>query len=160
MILNSDEAKISDPALKSLVIDKENCLRSTVITALGGTVERHNSLCCMVCNPSAFTDGERLDIVQVGRAPPRKKRRVAVRRVDKTTTEDLQARLEAERAKFILENPYLCILGPQLVCPDGTIANICSNAKFISVISDMDCFHLRYQLQERFLNVVLAVVNS
>lgn len=39
MILNSDEDKIDDPKLKSLVTDKENCLRATMITALGGTVE-------------------------------------------------------------------------------------------------------------------------
>lgn len=162
MILNSDEAKIVDPALKSLVTDKENCLRVTLITAVGGTVEQQSqsSLCCMVCNPLAFTGGERLDICQVGRMPPRKKRRVAIRRVTAATTERLKAQLEAERSLYISENPHLCILGSQLVCPDSTIEAICSSAKFISVVSDMNNFGLRCELQARFFAVVLDVIYS
>lgn len=114
----------------------------------------------MVCNPSGYTDGGRLDVMQVGRTPPRKKRRVAVHRVNVATMEALKAQLEAERDKYIADNPCLNILGCQLVCPDSSIMTICSSAKFISVISDMDCFYLRQELKERFFNVVLAVVNT
>ena len=80
-ILNSYEAKIKEPTLKCLVTDTKNCLRTTLIDAVGGGVDQHNSNCCMVCNPVAYTDSEGLGILQVGRAPPRKKRRVAVRKV-------------------------------------------------------------------------------
>ena len=158
LILNTDETKIEDAALKALVTNKENCMRTTLISAVGGSVQSVSCpRCCAVCNPAAFADG---DIVAPGKAPPRKKRRVAVRKVDKATTDSLKIRLEATRAKFVVDNPYLCIVGCQLVCPDSTIESICSSAKFISVRSDMDCFGLRNELKDKFLNVVLEVVNS
>ena len=58
------------------------------------------------------------------------------------------------------ENQSLFILGPQVVCPDSIILNICSIAKFISVISDINSFCIRQELRERFFNVLLATVNS
>ena len=105
MILNSDENKIADTTLQSLFTDKENCMRTTIITALGGTVEPLSSLCCMVCDPSGDTDGGRLDVLQVGGTPPRKKRRVAMRKVDEATMEHVRIGLKTERAKFIAEIP-------------------------------------------------------
>lgn len=121
MVVNTDEAKIEDPTLKSLCTDKENCFRATLIAALGGTVQQSSTLCCVTCNPLAFTNGERLDVMQVGKTPPRKKRRVAVRNVDKSTIETLKVQLKAEREKYMSENPSLHILGNQFVCPDSVI---------------------------------------
>ena len=160
MLLTGDETKIKDPSLKSLCTDKENCFRAAMITSIGGAVEQQNPLCCMVCNPSEFTDGGRLDVMQVGRTPPRKRRRVALRRVTEATTEAVRMQLQAERAKYITEHPSLGIIGAQLVFPDNVISNICSSLKFITVRSDMDAFCLRQELKDRFLNVLLAVVNS
>lgn len=88
-----------------------------MIKSLGGTVQQR-SLCCMVCNPSAFSDGGRLSILQVGKAPPRKRRRVAVRQTNKSVLETVESQLKAERAKYIREHPTLDILGEKLVCPD------------------------------------------
>lgn len=129
-----------------------------MIKSLGGTVQQ-STLCCMVCNPSAFSDGERLSILQVGKAPPRKKRRVAVRRVDKSLLETVMSRLKEERANYIKEHPTLAILGVQLVCPDSVISSICSSVKFISIASDMDLFCLRQELKQRFFDVIIAIVN-
>lgn len=160
LLVIGDDTKIKDATLKSLCTDRENCFRAAIITSIGGTVEQQNTLCCMVCNPSAFTDGGRLDVMQVGSTPPRKRRRVAVRRVTETTTQAVRMQLKAERTKYITEHPSLAVLGAQFLCPDSVIDNICSSLKFIAVPSDMDVFCLRRELKDRFFNVLLAVVNS
>ena len=80
MIITGDEEKIGNAALKALFTEKENCFRASMMTGLGGNVEQQNALCCSVCNPSG-PSGDDTDILQVGRAPPRKKRRVAVRKL-------------------------------------------------------------------------------
>ena len=127
--------------------------------AVGGSIEQRSSLCCMVCDPTAFSDGGRLDVLKVG-TTPRKKRRVAIRRVTVSTTEAVKIQLKAARANYIEEHPSLAILGAQLVYPDSVISNISSSVKFISVLSDMDAFCLRQELKEKFFNVLLAVVNN
>ena len=157
LLLTTDADKITDPALKSFCTDKENCLRSSMIRSLGCTAQP-SSLCCVVCNPSAFSDGERLSVLKVGRALPRKKRRIAKRRVDKALQETVMSRLKEERAKYIQEHPTLAILGVQLVCPDSVIISICSSVKFISSASDMDIFCLRQELKQRFFHVIISLV--
>lgn len=130
-----------------------------MIRAIGGSVQRRQqqqkqqSLCCVVCNPSAFLDGGRLDIVQPGRPPARKRRRVARRAVIESV---IESRLKAERKKFMDENPALAIVGKQMVCPDSVVSQICSSAKYISVVKDMDLFFLRTELKERFFNVLFS----
>jgi hypothetical protein len=52
------------------------------------------------------------------------------------------------------ENPAFAIVGEQMVCCDGVISDICSNAKFISVLKDMDLFSIRTELRERFFNAL------
>ncbi len=129
-----------------------------MMMALGGSAPR-NTLCCMVCNPTAFSDGGRLDVLQVGTSV-RKKRRVAVWRVNDLHSSTIKLKLEIQRAKYITEHPTLGILGAQRVCPDNVLKSICDSAKFIPVMEDMDLFCLRQDLKERFFNVVIAVVNS
>ena len=119
-----------------------------------------NSMCCMCCNPTAFDGGGRLDVLQVGKSPPRKKRRRAVRRADKTVVEAVKAQLESARAQHITENPSLAIVGAQFVCPDSVINSISSSTKFISVIEDMDTFCLRQELKQIFFDVLIAAVGE
>lgn len=155
LLLTIDMEKISDPALKMFCMEKENCLRGSMMRALGGSAGQ-NPLCCAVCNPTAFLDGGRLDILRIGKVV-RKKRRVAVRKIDDALTSVIKVKLKEERLKYMAEHPSLGILGKQLVCPDSLITNVCSGAKFISVPGDMDLFCLRQELKNRFFN---AVVNS
>ena len=112
----------------------------------------------MNCTPGAFDS--RLNLLQVGQSPPRKKRRIAFWSVNESTSHNLETQLEAERSKYIEEHPSLAIVGPQFVCPDNVISSICSNAKFVSVISDMDVFLIRQELKQRFFNVLLAIVKN
>lgn len=127
-----------------------------MLRALGGTVQQ-SSLCCMVCNPTEVLES---DVMRVGKPAPRKKRRVAIRKVDESVISDIKSRLQEERVKYIAEHSGLAILGVQLVCPNSVINNICSSVRFISVANDMDSFCLRQELKERFFNVIMAVVNS
>ena len=131
-----------------------------MIQSLGGTVQTNSPWqCCMVCNPTMFGDGSRLAVVELGGVPSRRRRRVAVRKVTGLQMEVLESSLKAERANYISEHPNLAILGVQLVCPNSTIKNICSGAKFISILSDMDSFCIRRELKQRFFNVIMLVVN-
>lgn len=125
-----------------------------MIAAIGGSVQRQQqlSLCCAVCQPTAFLDGGRLDILQPGRPAPRKRRRV-VRKVVNPKTIEIQ--LKAERMKFMDENLAWAVVGKQMVCPDGVISAISSSAKYINVVKDMDLFFLRTELKERFYNIVV-----
>ena len=88
-----------DAVLKSFCTDQENCLRSSMITAIGGSAP-NNSLCCMVCNPAAFSDGGMLDILKIGKVV-RKKRRVAVRKISKPETSLIKLKLEMEVQVFV-----------------------------------------------------------
>lgn len=128
--------------------------------ALGGRVQQNNPLCCMVCNPMAFPEVERL-FLGVGKAPPRKKRRVAVRKQpDQPILDNLQSKLKEKRAEYIVEHSSLEILGEQLVCPDSVIDSICGSAKYISVFRDMDSFCLRQELRQTFFDIVMSSVIS
>jgi hypothetical protein len=90
----------------------------------------------------------RLDIVQPGKAPPRKRRRVVRRNVDESI---LESQLKTERME---DNPaFAIVVGEQMVCCDGVISDICSNAKF----KDMDLFSFRTELRERFFNALSSV---
>ena len=104
--------------------------------------------------------GGKLDILQVGKPGPRKKRRVAVRKANKTMISAVKSQLQAERAKYVVENPTLAFVGVQLVCPDSVLDSICESVRFISVANDMDSFCLRQGLKQRFFEVIMAVVNS
>lgn len=155
--LKSNTDKITDSTLKTFCTDKENCLRSTMISSLGCTVQQGTRLCCMVCNPSAFSDVdggiEGRAILEVGKVPTRKKRRVAVRKVDGSLVDAIKAGLKEERAKYIAEHPTLAILGVDLVCPESVISS-----SVLYVYSDMDCFSLRQELKQPFFNVIMALV--
>ena len=111
----------------------------------------------MVCNSTAFSGGRLGGITVQGKPPPRKRRRVARRRVDKSA---IKLQREAERSKFIDSNPSFSIVGKQLVCPDSVISQICSNAKYISVLDDMDLFFLRHELKEPFFRVVVNLSHT
>ena len=126
-----------------------------MITSIGGTVQPE-SLCCMVCNPSEFSEGGRLSL-KVGKAPPRKITRVALRVLDQAKTDDINACLKRARANYIKIHPSSAILGEQLVCPDSVIESVCGDAKFVSVASDMDRFCLKKDLKP---NVIMAAVNT
>lgn len=130
---------------------------------IGGKVDQQQQSpdlqCCMICTPEAFEgDGGRLDVLQVAKSPPRKRRRVAVRKIGASTAEVIRERLKAERLKYIAEHPSLAILGAQFVCPDSVINSICDSAKYISRASDMDAFVLRQELKQRFLDVLNSLV--
>lgn len=152
LLLTTDANKIADLTLKSFFLDKENCLRGCMMRAVGGSAGQ-NPLCCSVCNPTAFLDEGRLDILRLQKVT-RKKRRVAVRKIGDSLASVIKVKLKRERAEYMAAHPTLRILGKQFVCPDSVINNVCSSAKFISCISDMDLFCIRQELKNQFFNVI------
>lgn len=160
MFATSDPDKTPDAELRSFCLSQENCLRTTMVRAIGGEVQERPLNCCMVCNPAAFTDGGRLDVVRGVKSVQSRRRRRAVRRVGERVTERLKTELLDERKKYIAENPSLGMIGAQLVCPDSVVSEICSNVRFISVISDLDAFCPRQELKQRFFDVIIAVVDG
>ena len=102
-----------------------------MIESLGGAVQT-SSRCCMVCNPTMFGSDSSLGIVEVGKAPPRKKRRMASsRRVTASQKELLESSLKLELEMYIAEHPNLAILGIQFVCPSSVINNIIMHSYII-----------------------------
>lgn len=159
-MISTDATKIKDTPLRVFCTEKENCLRSCMIRALGDSAPG-NPLCCMVCNPTQFADGTggRLDVLQIGKTVRKKKRR-AVWTVTAAQVATVKLKLEIERAKYIAKYPSLGILGVQMVCSDSIIKTICDSAKFISVVEDMDLFCLRQELKDCFFNVIVSVFNN
>ena len=108
-----------------------------MITSIGGSVHSTTStLCCSICSP--LDSSSTLSSLLLERPVPRKKRHVAVRKVDQSLLFELKKKLDEERKMYISENPSMAILGLQFVCSDNAIDKICSNAKYISKIEDTD----------------------
>ena len=102
----------------------------------------------MTCNPSVFSDGGRLSLLEVQRAPKRKKRQVAVRKLDQSVVDNLKKQLKAELTKYMAENS---ILGEEMVCSSGVIESICCSLYW----RIMDVFCLRQELKQRFFRFIL-----
>lgn len=147
------------PPLETYCSEKENCLRSTLIRSVGGNVEQQSRLCCTVCN-SGCVLSDRLEITQFRAVSTRKRRRVAVRRVDDSLKVLLKRRLLAERVAFVEENPCWQILGIQFVCSDALISQICDDCKYIASVDDIDSFFVRPELRDRFYDIVVEVVKD
>ena len=70
----------------------------------------------------------------------------------------LHCALEQERDKIMAEKPSYRILGPQYVCADSIIQEICSRAKYITSIDHLDIAFLRPELRVRFYTIVMNIV--
>ena len=112
-----------------------------------------------MCTPTAVTKGDRLNVLQIGRAT-RKRKRIAARVVDEDLSKALKQRLMAERDKYLTENPCFYSIGASLVCPDVTIDEVCSQAEYVETSSDITLFGIRSDLRDRFFNVISSVLTE
>ena len=157
MIFVGNTDKISDSALQKYCTDKENCLRSNLIVSIGGSVQKTSRLCCSICNVSCSLP--RLDIL-LHRPVSRKKRRVPVRKIDQSLLLELKSRLEEERNKYVVEHPCMAIFGLQFICSDNVIDKICSDAKYLTKIEDLDQFIICKELVTRFYSTIIEVIGN
>lgn len=109
-------------------------------------------MCCTDGVPYA-----RLDILQPGTRKYRKKP-ATVREIPDSLSQQLQIALEQERDKILAEKPSFRILGSQYICSDFVIQEICSRAKYITSLDDLNIAFLRPELRSRFYSVVMNIV--
>ena len=157
---NSSKKKIEDETLSNFVYSKENCRRKTLILGMGGTgVLEPSERCCDMCTPSAVSADDRLNVLQVGKSV-RRKRRVAVRVVNEELLKNLKCRLCVERDTFMQESPCLYMVGPDFVCPDVTIDELCAQAEYIETPDDITLFGIRPEMKDRLFKVITDVLSQ
>ena len=119
----------------------------------------YSSTCCQVCSCGIIPYG-RLDILKPGirqcrRKPP------PVRCISDDMMKELEAKLHQERSQFLNEKPCYHIFGPQCICCDSVIKDLCSKAKYIADIEDLSSVKLlRPELQSRFFDVIMSTVGN
>lgn len=122
-------------------------------------VVRHSSTCCQVCSCGIIPYG-RLDILKPGTRQYRKKPRT-VRCISDDVMKELEAKLHHERKQFLDENSCYRIFGPQCICCDSVIKELCSKAKFITDVEDLSSVKLlRPELRSRFFDVIMNTVGN
>ena len=58
------------------------------------------------------------------------------------------------------ENPCFKMVGPEFVCPDVTIDELCSQATYIDSVHDITIFGVKPELKEHFFNVISSVLSK
>ena len=152
--------KFEDSTLNNFVAASENCRRLTLVRGLGGSDHLVGSeRCCDVCTPSAISPSDRLNVLEIGKSV-RHKKRVAVRYVSDELVSNLKTELRAARSRYLRENPSFNMVGPEFVCPDVTIDELCSQATYIDTVKDITIFGIKPELKERFFNVISSILSK
>ena len=112
--------------------------------------------CCDVCN--TVPDTLQFEACTL---PTRRKRRSAVREVDKELQVEVHDRLLKERDVFIEEHPQFKMVGPDFVVPVPVIDDICSNLRFITTQDGLcDRYDIRPDIKCRLFNVLMEVLRN
>ena len=85
---------------------------------------------------------------------------MAVRVVNKQLLKILKERLYVERDAFIEADRCLKMLGTDLVCPDVTVDEFCSQAEYIDAPADNTLYGIRTDLKDRLYNVISDVLSQ
>ena len=73
--------------------------------------------------------------------------------------QELEVKLQGERDSIIAEKPSFRILGPQYVCCNSVIKDICRKACYINSLNDLSFVTLlRPEYRSRFFNVIMETV--
>ena len=148
--------KFKQQMLQQYCTEQENCRRLALLRGIGSSEELcRNAMCCDVC--VSVVPYSHLDILIPGKVQ-RRKRRTVVREIGKDLSERLKARLQEERERIMDENPSFQMVGSNFICPDAAISELCTQAKHITSVDDLDLFCLRPQLRDRFLKVIMDTV--
>ena len=152
--------KISDSVLEQYSKSTENCLRGILLKGLESScVVRQNTACCSVCC-GGKVPYPKLDLLTPG---PRQYRKSspAVREISVDLKKKLELELKEERNSVMAERPHMRLLGPQYMCCDAVIRDICSRASSITCVDDLNSITLlRTELRPRFYDVVCRTVGS
>ena len=152
-----------DAEIKDFCDNKENCLRRSILKAIGDTAPlgSFSTPCCSNCPPSPLSLPSKLEIIECSPAvAPSSNKRSAHWKTNKTIDETLRNRLLEERQKYVCDHPMFAVIGEKAVCPNCVIDKICKEARFIRTKEDIsDIVGLRPELQDTFLSVILDVLS-
>ena len=84
---------------------------------------------------------------------------LCVRTVPKAIRDELYEALVIAREQVVTTNSGLRMLGPQVVCSNRVISDLCKKAGHIKSVDDLKCFKgLRTDLYDFFFNVISEIV--
>ena len=135
-MLFSSRQKLQDKVVESFVKNNKNCRRKLLLEAIGGThAQEGRQRCCDLCAPSVLA-GLRLDIMKPGRTSTKSKK--SPEELDEQlktslktlTTVNVDNRLEADRAAFLIDNPDFLMIDSSFFCPDSTLNELCTDICF------------------------------
>ena len=152
-VFYSGKQKKVDAKVKQFCVSKENCRRREMLKCIGNDeVVGRRELCCDTCNGlNCIGSHLRFESQAVQTVSSERKRPRAKKMNDRLTTQ-LKSALLVERTKFISQHPGFRILGPQMVCPDCVIDDVCKIAH--SVQSEAQLSRVNRKLRPHFLKAI------
>lgn len=146
--------------MKDFCVGKENCRRDGMLKAIGSKEipDRELNNCCDVCTevPSNLS----FELL-VGSAGEKRKRRVAVRVVEKELEEELRAGLLKEREKYLELHPPFKMIGADFVCPLAVINDLCSRARFIDCVDDIiEVYDIHKDFRRNLFVVLMDILSK
>lgn len=148
--------KRAEKSVGEFVESSQNCRRRVLLSALGGHEEQQppRILCCDSCTPDQLPADLNiipLPCVHVGN--------VRVHTVPKAVRDELYEALLVAREQVVTTNSGLRMLGPQVICSNRVISDLCKKAGHIKSVDDLKCFKgLRTDLYDFFFNVISEIV--
>ena len=158
---STKQKKFKDENLRSYCQSNENCLRRPLLQSVGDHSGRVSATtCCSVCSGGEIPY-KHLDILAIGKSKPSKRKGPKIREIDDCMKSTIRSALIKEQSDFMLsECPEMGILGPESVCSDAIIDDICNNSRSIASVEDINYFLLRPELQSCFFIVLMCVVKD
>ena len=138
-VFYSSKQKV-DAKVKEFCVSKENCRRQEMLKCVGSDeVVSRRGFCCDSCSgldcirPRLRFETRAAQVVPSERKSPRAKKKS-----DHSITQ-LKSALLLERTRFMSQHPGFRILGPQMVCPDCVIDNVCKIAHSVESEAQLSC---------------------
>ena len=155
------ELKKANKSVAEFIECSENCRRRILLSALGSPEEKQPAhiMCCDSC-----TSGElpaKLNIIPFSFVDTGNQQSVRVRTVPKGIRDELYEALVTAREQVVSTNSGLRMLGPEVVCSDRVIHNLCTKAGRIKSVDDLKSFKgLRADSYDLFFNIISEIVPS
>ena len=106
----SKQKKKVDAEIKDFCSNKENCLRRSLLKAIGDihvvSVETSANPCCGNCPPSSLTLPSKVNLIESVPIHTKSKKRSAHWKTNKTLDETLKSRLLEERKKYVYDHQW------------------------------------------------------
>ena len=91
----------------------------------------------------------------------KRKRQTLVKEMNESCMADLRAGLVKAVDDFLEKHPSYKMLGRSFICPDTVIDKICSEAKFLNSIEDLNSIiGLRPEIKSNLFHVVISVLSN